>query len=74
MHNYEAAVKLLDQYCKAPSVLELKVGCQVMLITNVKGGEGGLFNGSLYVVRTLWWSPADSRPQRQDYRVSEGDR
>ncbi|KAI5448920.1 hypothetical protein NCC49_005771 [Naganishia albida] len=47
MHTYEAAVKLLDQYCKAPSVLELKVGCQVMLITNVKGGESGLFNGSL---------------------------
>lgn len=47
LHTHEAAVRLLDQYCKAPAVLELKVGCQVMLITNIKGGEGGLFNGSL---------------------------
>lgn len=70
MHTYEAAVKLLDQYCKAPSVLELKVGCQVMLITNVKGGESGLFNGSLYVFSPHTKLAANGDLQRQDHWVS----
>lgn len=47
LHTHETAVKLLDQYGKAPAVVEFKVGCQVMLITNIKGGETGLYNGSL---------------------------
>jgi hypothetical protein len=59
LHTHEAAVKLLDQICKAPAVLELKVGCQVMLITNIKGGEGGLFNGSLWVTNTFRAASAD---------------
>jgi hypothetical protein len=44
--SHEEAVKLLDQYSRAPAVLELKVGSQVMLVVNKPKNEG-LCNGSV---------------------------
>ncbi|HWL51333.1 MAG TPA: PIF1 family ATP-dependent DNA helicase [Chthoniobacteraceae bacterium] len=43
------AVKMLDKNCLAPKILKLKVGAQVMLLTNINT-EAGLANGSVGTV------------------------
>ncbi|CAO3568076.1 unnamed protein product [Mortierella alpina] len=40
----------MEQNCLAPSILNLKVNAQVMLLKNQAGGAGGLVNGSVGVV------------------------
>ncbi len=43
----------MEQNCLAPSVLNLKLNAQVMLLKNQAGGAGGLVNGSIGVVVDL---------------------
>lgn len=40
----------MEQNCLAPSILNLKINAQVMLLKNQSGGAGGLVNGSIGVV------------------------
>lgn len=58
----------LDKNCRAPAVLELKVGAQVMLLTNISV-EAGLVNGSVGVVETLAGGLVTVRFQRGSYPV-----
>lgn len=43
--SHKEAVTLLDKHARAPAVLELRVGAQVMLIINMP--SSGLCNGSM---------------------------
>jgi len=50
----------MEQNCLAPTVLQLKVNSQVMLLRNQSGGAGGLVNGSLGVLVGFVNRPADN--------------
>lgn len=71
--------ELLDKQCNAPHMLELCIGAQVMLISNLDPEEG-LVNGSLGVVRQL--SPnvviifdngCETTIDRKDFEVDDGN-
>lgn len=57
-----SVVKMLDKNCLAPSTLRLKVGAQVMLLTNINT-EAGLANGSVGTV--VKFLEADGEPRVQ---------
>jgi ATP-dependent DNA helicase PIF1 len=50
----------MEQNCLAPTILQLKVNSQVMLLRNQAGGAGGLVNGSLGVLVRFDKKPADN--------------
>lgn len=47
-----SAVEKLDRDCKAPRILQLKVGCRVMLLKNISF-ERNLINGSMGTIEEL---------------------
>jgi len=50
----------MEQNCLAPTVLQLKVNAQVMLLKNQSGGGSGLVNGSLGVLVGFVAKPAEN--------------
>lgn len=57
----ESAVKLLQKNCLAPTLLRLKVGAQVMLLTNAEP-QNGLANGSVGIVTGFAGPKGAQRP------------
>jgi ATP-dependent DNA helicase PIF1 len=77
----QAAINLIQKSCLAPTVLKLKVGAQVMLLTNVDT-DLGLANGSLGVIKRFssmgyplvtFFNGHEAYIEAHEFSVTEGD-